>query len=228
MHSSSSEAFRSLLPAHVALSCTSQFVDAAALSVGEEEYLQNATVERRQEFCTGRTCALAALEELGISLPSIGRNGDRTPNWPAGTVGSITHCKNLCAAAVSPMSATRCLGIDAEVNEPLSLDLLERISSHAEQQELRSAQRHAGALRFTGRTLFSAKESAYKALFPIVGIHFGFEDVELRLDVDDGNFRLVLSQTLQDLAGLECLVGRYTTTPSHTITAIHLDAYTKM
>jgi 4'-phosphopantetheinyl transferase EntD len=49
------------------------------------------------------------------------------------------------------------------------------------------AERGAGVC--LDRLVFSAKESIYKAWFPLAGRWLGFEDVELTIGVGDGTFR---------------------------------------
>lgn len=218
----SQTAFSSIVPSNVKIFSIAHFVDNGPLSTAEREYIATASLERRRDFSTGRKCAVAALEQLGVHVLSIGRNEDRQPDWPPGVVGSITHCEDLCAAAVSQTYSTRFLGIDAEPNKALSDGLLERIASPDEMREIQSAPNDSVRHHFADCTLFSIKESVFKALYPIVGVYFGFEEVDVRLDLGPGRCRLLLSPLLRDATGLASVEGRFVNTRSHTLTAVHI------
>src|SRR5207245_11366486 len=113
----------------------------------------------RREFAAGRACARAALHRLGFPRGPLLSGADRAPIWPAGAVGSITHCPGYCAAAVARRRDVRALGIDAELNEPLPDGVAELVCTETELTwTAMSAPRgtHWQAL------IFSAKESVYK------------------------------------------------------------------
>ncbi len=67
--------------------------------------LGRAVPRRLSEFVAGRRCAARALEPSlargATDIGMIGRRPDRSPIWPAGSVGSITHTGCYAAAAVS-------------------------------------------------------------------------------------------------------------------------------
>ncbi|WP_174531281.1 4'-phosphopantetheinyl transferase family protein, partial [Micromonospora maritima] len=95
--------------------------------------------------------------------------------------GSITHCAGYRAAAVAPGVALAGLGIDAEPHEPLPDGVADAVTSAGEPE-------HLGGLRVAhptvhwDRLLFSAKESVYKAWYPLTGRWLGFEDAALTID----------------------------------------------
>jgi 4'-phosphopantetheinyl transferase EntD len=148
----------------------------------EEQALVGRAVEkRREEFATGRACARAALERLGHQPAPIlsGERGE--PLWPEGVVGSITHCDGYRAAAVAPSSELCSIGIDAEPHAPLPEGLLGDIAWEEELPHLSDLSRLDPAVHWD-RLLFSAKESVYKAWFPLAQRWLGFEDARLRLN----------------------------------------------
>ena len=201
---------------------TRQFSEQGALSPDEELYLSSAVSQRRREFVTGRRCAMSAMELLGVRVSSVGRRADRLPNWPEAVIGSITHCDGFCAAAVAPREQTRFLGIDVEPNAPLPDGVLQRIGSRREIKAVKLARSESSPRQFFDRILFSAKECAFKALYPVVGIYFDFDEVELNFDAELGQFSASLSASLRELAGVAQLNGRFVTTPNHTITLVHV------
>ena len=56
--------------------------------------LSTAVAKRRSEYLAGRWCAREALAMLGMEgIPALGP--DRAPQWPAGSLGSITHSQGI-------------------------------------------------------------------------------------------------------------------------------------
>ena len=144
---------------------------------------------RRREFVTGRTPA-PGRRWRGLGHPAVavprGPRGD--PVWPEGVVGSITHCAGYRAAAVARAEDVLSLGIDAEPDEALpDPGMLELIALAEERARLGEL---AAVLPGTGwdRLLFSAKESVYKAWFPLTGRWLGFESALVSIDQDQGAF----------------------------------------
>lgn len=141
----------------------------------EESIIGRAVAKRRKEFITARNCARVALGELGIDPVPIMRGEKDMPLWPDGVVGSITHTAGYRAAIVAYAMAIRSLGIDAEPHEPLPEGVLNLTSIEAEREVL--ATRPAGL--HWDRLLFCAKETTYKAWFPLTRRWLGFEDAHI-------------------------------------------------
>ncbi|UVK49305.1 4'-phosphopantetheinyl transferase superfamily protein (plasmid) [Mesorhizobium sp. AR07] len=157
----------------------------------EESAIATAAESRRREFSIGRACARAALSKLGFSPCAIPSGPHREPLWPPGVVGSITHCAGFCAAAVAQHGDYAALGIDAEVDEELPSGVLELISVDEERYWLANAPRRLN----WDRLLFSAKESIFKAWFPLTREWLGFEDAVVTIIPDDGTFHARLPHT---------------------------------
>jgi enterobactin synthetase component D len=88
------------------------------------------------------------------------------------------------AAAATACARVRSVGIDSEVllgGEQVG-ELGSLIGSH---EEIRRAASAFGCRRLGATVLFSAKESLFKCLFPIVSVMFDFPDVQL-IDADAG------------------------------------------
>ena len=171
----------------------------AGLFPEEREHIARSVAKRRVEFAAVRRCARRALQELGYPPVPILPGEQREPRWPEGVVGSMTHCAGYCAAAVARSGEVSALGIDAEVHAPLPEGVLELISLESERALIaRLAERGPGTVHWD-RVLFSAKESVYKAWFPLTRRWLGFEqaDIELRLD---GTFEARLLTTDGDVA----------------------------
>ncbi|KAA0944676.1 MULTISPECIES: 4'-phosphopantetheinyl transferase superfamily protein [unclassified Pseudomonas] len=154
--------------------------------------IQRSVAKRQAEFLAGRLCARAALQQLeGLDcIPAIGE--DRAPVWPAHISGSITHSTGHAAAIVAHKAQWRGLGMDLE--NVLALERAERLAgeilTHNELQRMAAGPREQIAQLVT--LTFSAKESLFKALYPIVQKRFYFEHAELLDWSETGHARLRL------------------------------------
>ena len=148
---------------------------------GEESLVVNAVETRRREFITARHCAREALAKLGYAPVAIRAGRKREPLWPAGVVGSITHTTGFRAAAVASQSVLASIGIDTEQNDRLPDGVEESITVQGERKMLAALSRAFPATHWD-RLLFSAKESVYKAWYPLTGRGLGFEDARLVID----------------------------------------------
>jgi 4'-phosphopantetheinyl transferase EntD len=197
-----------LVPDVVACAETREDRLEAALFPIERIALGRAVDGRRREFITGRAIARLALTRLGAPAGAIPSGEHGEPRWPAGVVGSITHCEGYRACAVAWSEAVAGLGIDAEPDAPLPDGVLEEVA-YGRELDLVAA---GGAQVDVGRLLFSAKEAIYKAWFPLATRRLGFEDVELSLDAANTAFRaeLLVPGPVVDGARLSELRGRWT------------------
>ncbi|SCG46982.1 4'-phosphopantetheinyl transferase EntD (siderophore biosynthesis) [Micromonospora echinaurantiaca] len=177
--------------------------DPTAVPLAEEaEAVARAGAGRRGEFLTGRACARRALARFGVPPVAIPRGADRAPRWPAGFVGSITHCRGYRGAAVARRADLLAVGVDAEPHRPLPPRVAERVLLPAERRWLRG--QPPGAALDT--VLFSAKESVYKVWHPVTGRWLGFRDALVRLD-PAGTFTVELLVPAPDC--LRGITGRF-------------------
>jgi 4'-phosphopantetheinyl transferase EntD len=153
----------------------------------EEAALGNAVEVRRLEFVTARACAREALARLGLAAQPIPTGARGEPLWPAGIVGSITHCAGYRACAVAPASELLTIGVDAEVDDPLPDGLIADIALPEERRRLEAAAAADPGVSWD-RLLFSIKESVYKAWFPLTRNWLGFEDASVVIDRAGGTF----------------------------------------
>jgi 4'-phosphopantetheinyl transferase EntD len=208
---------RGIMREDVALCETVSLVPHVFLLPEEEESLGACVEQRRHEFALGRSCARIALMQLGYLRQPIRRGTNREPMWPPGIVGSITHCEGYCAAAVARTENCGGLGIDAEVNERLPEGSLSLIATAAELTMLA----HLGDSAVCwDRLLFSAKESLYKAWYPIERAWLGFEEACIKLIPERKAFTanvLVGSQLFPPI-----VTGRLAFDSRHLVTALVL------
>ncbi|GHD88897.1 4'-phosphopantetheinyl transferase [Streptomyces naganishii JCM 4654] len=180
---------RTLLPAYAAaLECTRELTE-PALFEAEGREVADALPARRAEYATVRRVARACLAELGVPPAALVRGADGAPRWPAGTVGSLTHCRGYRAAAVARSRDADGVGIDAEPCAPLPSRVLTGVTSAAERAHLAELGARRPGVPWC-RILFSAKEAYYKVWYPATGSWLGFDDAEVVLQPgrDQGEF----------------------------------------
>jgi 4'-phosphopantetheinyl transferase EntD len=176
-----------LLPAGVVAVEAFEDVPGEPVFPGEEDLVANAVEVRRREFVTARRCAREALAKLGHPPAPIRPGLSREPKWPTGVVGSITHTTGFRAAAVAPRSILASIGIDTEQNRQVP-EGIEQVITVPGEPEMLAALARVCPVTHWDRLLFSAKESVYKAWYPLTGRWLGFEDVRLTID-PVGTFR---------------------------------------
>jgi 4'-phosphopantetheinyl transferase EntD len=215
-----------------AVACAEAFADApdVALFPEEEALLVRAVEKRRREFATGRHCARSALGALGVPPAPILRGEAGAPLWPPGIVGSITHCAGYRAAAVAGARDVLTIGIDAEPDESLTDEVLALVSLPAERGRLRDLATAAPGICWD-RLLFSAKESVYKAWFPLARRWLGFADADITIDAAAGNgrdgtfeARLLVAAPVIGGAPLTGFTGRWLAREGLVLTAITVPA----
>ncbi|MEV0640483.1 4'-phosphopantetheinyl transferase superfamily protein [Streptomyces sp. NPDC050619] len=159
--------------------------EGAPLYPEEEALVAKSVAKRRREFTVVRSCARRAMEKLGVPPQPVLPGERGAPQWPAGLTGSMTHCDGYCAAALVRATDLASLGIDAEPDGPLPEGVLSAVSLPAERQRLlRLSREHPGI--HWDRLLFSAKESVYKAWFPLTGQWLDFAEADIDISVDPG------------------------------------------
>jgi enterobactin synthetase component D / holo-[acyl-carrier protein] synthase len=215
-----------ILPGTVVSVDTTLDAHDVALFREEEQALGRAVDKRRREFTTGRACARAALAKLGLVAQAIGSGERGEPRWPAGVVGSITHCDGYRACAAARCTEIVTVGIDAEPHAPLPDGLLGDIARAEEIPALERLRRESPAVHWD-RLLFSAKESVYKAWFPLARRWLGFEDAVLTLDPLACTFDARLLVPGPSLAGtqLQGFSGRWAVRDGLLLTAVALEAW---
>jgi len=213
-----------ILPAGTTVAATRGDLE-GSLYPEEEAVVARAVEKRRREFTTGRACAREALAQLGQPRQPIPPGPRGEPLWPAGVVGSITHCDGYRGCAAARDSDLLALGIDAERNEALPEGLLPDIALPEERGMLRALTREEPRIAWD-RLLFSAKETVYKAWYPLAERWLGFEDATVSLDraAKTYSVRLLVPGPVVGGRELKGFEGRWTAEGELLLTAIALPA----
>lgn len=144
-----------------------------------------AVAKRRREFAGVRACARRAMEKLGVPAQPILPGDQGAPHWPAGLIGSMTHSDDYYAAALARATDLVSLGIDAEPHSALAQGIVSYVFLPAERERLRRLAEERPAIHWD-RLLFSAKESVYKAWFPLTGKWLDFSEADIEVFTDPG------------------------------------------
>lgn len=147
----------------------------------EYEYIKHAVAKRRREFAAGRSMARAALRRLGVDAQAVPCAPDRSPQWPRGVVGSISHSGSWCAVAVARSTDVHALGIDVEDDRPVSVELMASICAPRELEWLQCQPHHERGV--LAKVIFSAKEAVFKAQYPLTKSFVEVRDLTVKLDL---------------------------------------------
>jgi 4'-phosphopantetheinyl transferase EntD len=173
---------------------------------------------RLADFRAGRAAAREALRRLGVSPGPLLPAPSRALTWPAGAVGSITHCTGFCAAAVARSEHVLGLGLDAEPRSVLPEEITAEVC-HADELRWCAGREEPGVWQ---RLLFSAKESAYKACYPLTDIELGFLELTISPD-NEGAFAVALPRRLVEALPRGSRVeGHYFLSRDHIVTGTTL------
>ncbi|MEV8506242.1 4'-phosphopantetheinyl transferase superfamily protein [Actinoplanes sp. NPDC051475] len=208
-----------ILPPSVRSAYAREDPPSATLFPEEVPLVARAVAKRRAEFTTVRHCARSALASLGVPPGPLLRGDRGEPLWPAGIVGSMTHCTGYRAAAVAPAHEVTGVGIDAEEHGPLPAGVLDLVSLPEEREHL-TALSQARPGTWWERLLFSAKESVYKVWFPRTGEWLGFEEASLTFHPETATFTARLLRP----GPFPQLQGRFLVADGIVLTAIVLEA----
>ncbi|MFJ4834676.1 4'-phosphopantetheinyl transferase [Streptomyces sp. NPDC088747] len=151
----------------------------------EQALLTRAVEKRRREFTTVRGCARRAMEKLGVAPAPILPGERGAPQWPAGLIGSMTHCDGYSAAALARATDLASLGIDAEPHLALPDGVLDAVALPTEVDRLAGLAARIPEVHWD-RLLFSAKESVYKAWYPLTAKWLDFSEADIDILVDPG------------------------------------------
>ncbi len=148
--------------------------DEALLLPDEVAAITSRQPAARRASGTARSLVRCLLALEDAEEAPIGRSPAGAPLWPRGFVGSLAHDAEMAVAAIARSVHVPSLGIDVEPAEPLPDDIAALV--------LTSGDVLSGVeARFATRVLYSAKEAAYKAAYPLDGEVLGYEHINVDL-----------------------------------------------
>lgn len=158
------------------------------------DILKSAVTKRRAEYLAGRYAARQLLQEVGYN-GVVATGADRAPIWPIGWRGSISHTETLAIAVLTPNYTSINLGVDIEIFRPYIIQ--EIANNFATDDECALLTANVLPFETMLHIVFSAKESLFKALYPLVHHIFDFEVAKLcEFDSHNQSFTLELTRQL--------------------------------
>lgn len=192
--------------AEIGLACSGIDGDPQALFPEELDGIRKAIPRRQREFAAGRQAAREAMANIGWPPMAIPSAPDRSPVWPPGLVGSISHNRVACVAIAGRHHQVHALGIDLEDDVPIEPTLWNTICRPEELAVLASIPGSQQG-RWVTR-VFCAKEAFYKWQFPQTGHMLSFCDVHVTLHSNNHNFRARTMKTGSSMEPSPSLEGR--------------------
>jgi len=132
--------------------------------------------KRKDEFYTGRWCAAICIHKKTnvFDVPQI--NQDRSPKWPPNLIGSISHSNKIAIAVTEYSHKALAIGIDIQAPIPVKelLAIQHLILSPIELKRFPNLIHNQLFDLF-----FSAKETLFKALYPLCLEFFEHMDAEI-------------------------------------------------
>ena len=158
--------------------------------------LKFAVASRRAEFLAGRMLAKKLLYDLGSEETLVIANKDRSPTWPIGFLGSISHCGHKIICVGRKSNSNHGIGIDIE--NIIDRDTYSNIKNQIiDSQEDELISRLLLPKLLLATIIFSSKESIFKALYPDVKKYFGFNSVSaIELDISNSLVIFKLTKSL--------------------------------
>jgi 4'-phosphopantetheinyl transferase EntD len=161
------------------------------------EQLYKAVPKRQAEYLAGRVVAMNCLSVISLQSFQILSDKSRCPLWPELVKGSISHTNSFAASVITTDSKISGVGIDIEhfILPETIREIRKSIVDEREWQLLGEIAEDHNEIPFT--TVFSAKESIFKAIFPSVKQFFDFSAVRLiAVDTDICLLEFELVETL--------------------------------
>lgn len=153
---------------------------------------------RRAEYLAGRICAQSALTLINRQSEHIATGLSGEPIWPEGVRGSVSH-SGSCAVACATSEANF-LSVGLDVQPPASWSAkraLLNIAAMRSDFERLNMSLISAYQSLLPELLFSARESFFKAFFPVTRQWISYHAVSLRsLDWEAGKIYVSVTQNL--------------------------------
>ncbi|WP_241602428.1 4'-phosphopantetheinyl transferase family protein [Rosenbergiella nectarea] len=140
------------------------------------EALRHAVKKRQAEYVASRWLVAKLLETIDIPSFQLFNRPDRSPIWPTGKVGSLSHHDHKTFALIDSYPTWVGNDIERMLTQQKAAELRSMIMTHEELSLLTSA---GFSLSQATTLVFSVKETVYKAVYPEVQTVFGFEQVTI-------------------------------------------------
>lgn len=198
---------RGLFAQDIAIALVDPRVQLGGLLIPERSGIARMVPKRQREFTAGRVAAQRAMAALGQPAQPVLPGPDRAPIWPEGLVGSLSHCDSLCICAMAHRRDVLSLGVDVEEDTALEAEMIDTILTAPERRWLNH--QRAGDMGRLAKLIFSAKETAYKAQYPLTREVLDFESIAVQPDLATGMFAATFTRSAGPFATGTRMEGRF-------------------
>lgn len=185
--------------------------------------IKSSVAKRQASFLAGRALVAHAFGLAQLPPCDIPIGPNRAPIWPTGISGSISHTTKFCACAIS-QNPMQFVGIDIEtfLTAKKLPAVMKRVITDPEKSWLATQGSEIDLNLCT--LIFSAKETIYKALFPIAQHFFGFDAAHISALPNGQTIQFRLTQHLhRSLPMGLALTVHYKILPDHVLTWLIFD-----
>jgi enterobactin synthetase component D len=139
----------------------------------QSEAAQYGSPARKAEYVRSRNL----LKEEMLTTHSFHKIASGVIGWPQGKVASLSHKDGHIAVAHGEEQKFSGLGVDLELTKKVGAHLIEKVCTENEVAKYFPDPSNIHPRRLA--TIFSLKESIYKAIYPLGRIQFWFHDAEV-------------------------------------------------
>jgi enterobactin synthetase component D len=195
-----------------------------ALVPEEQAFVESLSPMRKPSWLAGRLALRAALADLGIAHGPILSTTNGGPDLPDEATGSISHKHTLAVGLAARARGGTCIGVDIEpLPGPSATHAIPNWDNHPDISSRVMTPEELSALatvpeahrRQTVILHFSAKESLYKALNPLLERYVSFQEVSLHAHPDG---KIDVSLALKGKEGPFLVEARWTEIADHLLT----------
>lgn len=198
---------RDLLPTTVAVAEMDPRMDCIGLHPDEAPAMITMAPARRREYTAGRIAAHEAMGQVSTTQEPVIRGQDRSPIWPAGIVGSISHSKKHSIAAVASADDVQSLGVVLEPDVELEPYMYREVCSPEEMKWLE--QQPFDRRGNLAKLIFCAKGCTYKCQLPLTRRLLWYNSLQIQIDQSTTSFSATFSQSAGTFCSGDRLTGRF-------------------
>lgn len=180
------------------------------LFAAEKTATTHMVAARHAEFQAGRHAARLALRQAGATAQPIPMGDDRAPIWPSGFTGSISHGGGFAIAAATALSQHRSVGLDIEPASDLAAELWDQVLTISERDWLDGQPYSQQGI--LAKVMFSIKECAYKAQYPLSRQVLGFDALTTQFSQSTGGFDAVFQPDVAPFYQGQKISGKFAIT----------------
>ncbi len=159
------------------------------------ESLRHAVKKRQAEYLASRWLVAELLDSTNIKGFQLLNREDRSPIWPTGVYGSLSHHADKVFVILNGVPSLVGNDIELTLSEGKAAELYSMIMNDNEVAIMTAA---GFSLAQATTLVFSVKETVYKAVYPRVQRLFGFEQVTVQaVDTQRCQITVTLSSVAQ-------------------------------